>query len=55
MIDISLIEYFLELSIDERLALNRKNAAILIELRRHAGIADDRFDDDESTNDASER
>jgi len=44
--DASLIEYFLSLTIEERLALNAKNAAFLVAARRAAGIKDDRFDDE---------
>lgn len=42
--DTTLIEYFLSLSIEERFALNSRNAEMLLALMRVAGSTDDRIE-----------
>ncbi len=44
-VDTSLIDYFLSLSPEERIACNERQAEMIVQLRRAAGIEDDRFID----------
>jgi hypothetical protein len=44
-VDTTLIDYFLSLSPEERIACNERQAEMIVQLRRAGGIDDDRFDD----------